>query len=376
MPENHNIAKLFDQSGNLTPQALERFLAGRLPEEEMAMVERHLQTSPFDREALEGFRGVPQEKMADVVAGLNARISEMAGGHQATRRSLPVKRQYWAAAATLLSLVSLTALLLFLFHNNIQPTELATARPDTATLRPDIRPPSGAATIPSEPPPAMTTETLPPANAQQAARSDDREKDVAKPETPSSDRPPIDRIHAVHNVAELADDNPIEADQKIEILRPELEPEPEADDLQAPAIQKENKTSAGKVVGAARTMILAEEAMEDEAAAEIFMVVEQMPEFPGGTDSLFRFLARNITYPAAAREQGIQGRVFVSFVVEKDGAVTHVKVIRGIGGGCDEEAVRVVEMMPDWIPATQRGKPVRVQYNLPIKFSLDSSRSQ
>ncbi|HEY9113120.1 MAG TPA: energy transducer TonB, partial [Bacteroidales bacterium] len=75
-------------------------------------------------------------------------------------------------------------------------------------------------------------------------------------------------------------------------------------------------------------------------------------------------------YPALAKESGIQGRVFINFVVEIDGRITDVKVLRGIGGGCDEEAVRVVQSMPKWKPGKQRGKPVRVSYNLPVKFTL------
>ena len=113
--------------------------------------------------------------------------------------------------------------------------------------------------------------------------------------------------------------------------------------------------------------------MEEEESAEemqIFMVVESMPEYPGGEAALYKYLAENIKYPQMAKESGIQGRVFVTFVVERDGRVTDVRVLRGIGGGCDEEAIRVVESMPKWTPGKQRGKSVRVQYNLPVKFTL------
>ncbi|MFO7614745.1 MAG: energy transducer TonB [Bacteroidales bacterium] len=109
---------------------------------------------------------------------------------------------------------------------------------------------------------------------------------------------------------------------------------------------------------------------EDDSEGIIFMVVESMPEFPGGEANLYKFLAENIKYPQMAKESGIQGRVFVTFVVERDGSVTDVRVIRGIGGGCDEEAIRVVKNMPKWTPGKQRGKAVRVQYNLPVKFTL------
>ncbi|MDY0085276.1 MAG: TonB family protein [Bacteroidales bacterium] len=109
---------------------------------------------------------------------------------------------------------------------------------------------------------------------------------------------------------------------------------------------------------------------EEVVEAEIFTVVESMPEFPGGPAKMMEYIAKNIKYPAMARESGIQGRVFVNFVVEPDGSVSNVKVLRGIGGGCDEEAVRVVEAMPKWTPGRQRGKAVRVSFNLPVRFTL------
>jgi len=112
--------------------------------------------------------------------------------------------------------------------------------------------------------------------------------------------------------------------------------------------------------------------VEEEVVEEapIFTVVESMPEFKGGMAELYKYLGNNIKYPVMAKESGIQGKVYVTFVVERDGSITDVRVLRGIGGGCDEEAVRVVQDMPKWTPGKQRGKPVRVQYNLPVRFTL------
>jgi protein TonB len=110
--------------------------------------------------------------------------------------------------------------------------------------------------------------------------------------------------------------------------------------------------------------------IETPVQAEIFTVVEEQPGYPGGEESRIAFLQQNIRYPEEAKELGIQGRVFVTFVVEVDGSITDVRVLRGIGGGCDEEAIRVVRAMPKWVPGKQRGVPVRVQFNLPIKFTL------
>ena len=110
--------------------------------------------------------------------------------------------------------------------------------------------------------------------------------------------------------------------------------------------------------------------IETPVQAEIFTVVEEQPAYPGGEESRFAFLQSNIKYPEEAKELGIQGKVFVTFVVEVDGSITDVRVLRGIGGGCDEEAIRVVKSMPKLIPGKVRGVPVRVQFNLPIKFTL------
>jgi len=109
---------------------------------------------------------------------------------------------------------------------------------------------------------------------------------------------------------------------------------------------------------------------EEIVEAEIFTVVEESPAFPGGDVARIKFLQQNIEYPTMARESGIQGTVYVTFVVEPDGKVSNVQILRGIGGGCDEEAIRVIKAMPKWNPGKQRGKPVRVQFNMPIKFTL------
>jgi len=102
----------------------------------------------------------------------------------------------------------------------------------------------------------------------------------------------------------------------------------------------------------------------------IFTIVEDQPEFPGGNDSLKAYIKRNIQYPKEALEKGIEGTVFVTFIVEKDGSVSGVQVLRGIGKGCDKEAMRVIRNMPRWKPGYQRGNPVRVKYHVPIRFKL------
>ncbi|MBW6499201.1 MAG: energy transducer TonB [Bacteroidales bacterium] len=100
----------------------------------------------------------------------------------------------------------------------------------------------------------------------------------------------------------------------------------------------------------------------------IFTVVETMPEFPGGMGTLAWFIDRLIVYPGEARENNVSGIVRVSFTVDTDGSIQNVSVIEGLGYGCDEEAVRVMKLIPDWLPGLQRGKPVKVNFALDILF--------
>lgn len=104
---------------------------------------------------------------------------------------------------------------------------------------------------------------------------------------------------------------------------------------------------------------------------EPFVTVEQYPEYPGGLEAMRTFLGKNLHYPTAASAAGVGGKVYVSFVVNIDGSLTDIQVLKGIGFGCDEEALRVIQKMPRWKPGKQSGQTVRVKYNLPIVFALE-----
>ena len=109
---------------------------------------------------------------------------------------------------------------------------------------------------------------------------------------------------------------------------------------------------------------------KDQKHEIIYTIVEQMPDFPGGQEKLNKFLLQ-IKYPRAARKKGVSGKVYVTFVVNSDGKIKNVKILRGLGYGLDEEVLRVVNKMPDWIPGKQNGKEVSVQFNLPVNFNLN-----
>ena len=130
---------------------------------------------------------------------------------------------------------------------------------------------------------------------------------------------------------------------------------------------KGNDEAAGEVLKA-KEVIADEKPKEEET--KVFDVVEQMPQFPGGNAALFEYLSKHIKYPVIAEENGIQGRVIVTFVVERDGSITDVKVVKSVDPSLDKEAQRVVKSMPRWIPGKQNGSAVRVKYTVPVTFRL------
>ena len=116
--------------------------------------------------------------------------------------------------------------------------------------------------------------------------------------------------------------------------------------------------------------ITEEESEENTATDDIYQVVEEQPLFPGGMDKMAEFLQANIKYPALCKKEGIQGRVIVQFVVNKDGSICDAKVVKSAHPQLDAEAIRVISSMPRWIPGKQKGKNVRVRYTLPVYFRL------
>ena len=176
------------------------------------------------------------------------------------------------------------------------------------------------------------------------------------------------------------------AEEEIEITRPENTPPPPPpppasavaevltvveDDVE---LEQQDIVSSEDDATAAQTETfvapVVEEEEEEESAQQIFTVVEKQPEFPGGTAELFKYLSKAIKYPVIAQENGIQGRVVCSFVVNRDGSIVDIQVMRGVDPSLDKEAIRVISEMPKWKPGEQRGKPVRVRFILPVQFRL------
>lgn len=175
------------------------------------------------------------------------------------------------------------------------------------------------------------------------------------------------------------------AEEEVEITRPEDTPPPPPpppapaiaeglnvveDDVKlddVDIISSEDDASSAQVEAYTPPAVVEE---EEESSQQIFTVVETMPEFPGGQMALLQYLSKSIKYPVIAQENGIQGRVSCSFVVNKDGSIVDAEVIRGVDPSLDKEALRVINSMPKWSPGKQRGKPVRVKYTVPVTFRL------
>jgi protein TonB len=139
------------------------------------------------------------------------------------------------------------------------------------------------------------------------------------------------------------------------------------DNVETESIEVNTEETEQEVVIAAPV----EAPVEEEEEEVVFVVVESMPEFPGGQQALFKYLSENVKYPVIAQENGIQGRVICQFVVNKDGSIVDVEVVRSGGDpSLDKEAVRVIKSMPKWKPGKQRGKAVRVKYTVPVNFKL------
>lgn len=131
---------------------------------------------------------------------------------------------------------------------------------------------------------------------------------------------------------------------------------------------KGNDEAGGEVLKAKEVIAQPEPPKEEET--KVFDVVEVMPSFPGGQGALFEWLSKNIKYPVVAEENGVQGRVIVTFVVERNGSITDVQVVKSVDPSLDKEAVRVVKAMPHWIPGKQNGSAVRVKFTVPVTFRL------
>ena len=187
------------------------------------------------------------------------------------------------------------------------------------------------------------------------------EKEVTKYEVVDEDFLIEEEVEIQQTTQETPPPPPPPVVQEVEVLNVV------EDDVETESIEISTEDNKEEVVIAAPV-----EAPEEEEEEEVvFVVVESMPEFPGGQQALFKYLGDNVKYPVIAQENGIQGHVICQFVVNKDGSIVDIEVVRSGGDpSLDKEAIRVIKSMPKWKPGKQRGKPVRVKFTLPVNFKL------
>ncbi|MCP4456879.1 MAG: energy transducer TonB [Cytophagales bacterium] len=162
---------------------------------------------------------------------------------------------------------------------------------------------------------------------------------------PTSQPPPPPPVAKIPEIVEVPDEEEIKEDVEVEL-----------------DVEVTEETVVEDIIFA--------EVPKDEVSDEIFIIVEERPEFPGGEDAFRTFLYKNLKYPYQAKKMGIEGRVYVQFVVERDGSITDLTVVKGLGAGCDVETLRVMKLVPNFSPGKQRGSPVRVKMVLPIFFRM------
>ena len=213
---------------------------------------------------------------------------------------------------------------------------------------------------------AMKTDVAIEADVELAKLAEKKEAKVEKKEEPKIEKVEVERVKSSvkFTAPEIKKDDEVKPEEELK----SQEDLSKTNTAIGAFDVKGNDEAAGEVLKAKEVIAQPEPPKEEET--KVFDVVEQMPSFPGGPSALFEYLSKNIKYPVVAEENGIQGRVIVTFVVEKDGSITDVRVVKSVDPSLDKEAQRVVKSMPRWIPGKQNGSAVRVKYTVPVTFRL------
>ncbi len=371
MAKKRSISHLFNPSGCLTLTAIHNHLEDSLSGEDQQRVMDHLDACMFCRDAVDGLakgkyiRGTERE-----IASLNRQILEQASGSPAVRhhpyvRKIPVRR-IWTYAAAAASVILLAGIYFLLRQPRYEYAEPMIALTDTIRKEKDQPLHDAQTAVPdvnkAAPQEDIPTGTLPPAGHELPEPEPEPAPVIVAED--AEVRP--DGLISSMEARPMADSSvPVQGTgQPVVVEMKEIaaeEPATVIEGLAAGGVPAGKEKSALRMVNASRKMSKGE---------EIFTVAEHWPEFPGGQDSLDAFLLRNLRYPEQALAVKTEGIVYLSFIVETDGSLSDINVLRGFTPECDQEAIRLVSSMPPWIPGLQRSVPVRVQYTLPIPFHL------
>jgi TonB family protein len=358
---------IFEPSGCFTREAFEALVNGTLPPDSMALAKEHLQSCPFCSDATDGFKNEENNAdFAETMALADGSFDQLMAKKTSTRKE---KRVLWATVAIAASVLFLLGLFNLLHRPEpktqlaeniakdpspeIKPTEPTKASPEVAKKKMDVA--------------ELATQTNAPKSAQKTVHF-----------TPPVVTNENSRSEGMANAISAMD----EIKQEVASTAPvvELSKTAEKESTDAEYKQEEAKgLSADKAVFAtessdkkskARSLAVSKAAIPEQSQPA--SLVEPMPEFPGGNEALSKFISKNLRYPSVAREMAISGRVYVQFMVDTKGKLSNIKVLRGLGSGCDEEAIRVVKLMPYWKPASRQGQPVTSYFTLPIAFNMEN----
>lgn len=389
MQKKNKHPDLFDGSGNLTLRAIDRYLRDQLTAGERRIVQARLDESPFEREALEGYRIASIQDPDRDVSQLNLEIlSAGRAGRQQPGR-VAKTRFYLAAAASVAAVAIITSVLYFSLWEKQHPVELALITEDTTghaiggVKSGDAK----SAELPGSVTESPQNEEIP----EQMAVADEPGPGVDIPgeqkallqkepnllvEEGTPPASPESRVNPVITAELDMDEVTADFGDSFVVVPPSGLPDfSEKITGVSAAEDSERRTAMHRTeIEGDKSVAVARPSAPDSISGSdpVFLSVSEMPTYPGGDSALIKFISENAVYPPQALENDIAGRVFVRFIVEKDGSVTGMEVLRGIGYGCNEEAMRVVGMMR-WNPGRQNGTAVRVLMNLPVMFTLPNN---
>ena len=358
------INKHFTQSGCLTMEALEKYYSGDLPEKDKKMLSAHIEKCDLCSDALEGMELIPDMENANkTIAELNQSLNKKYLKEKGQSSNFSMKFFYYSAAASIIILIGVLSYL------NFSAKKLSS---DTTNfiVQENIM-------MPIPPPPSLEIHK----------NADNQPKKIKKIKNPKSVQAVvIEKLqHITVNFSEIEEEDFF--DENIEIsmdknentstgkIKSKGSGSPEGFLMEMIVIN--NGTNASSGPSAPEHYLQLEEEVNIEKAYEkkteeiIFTIVETMPQFPGGENGLRNYLQKKLRYPSQARNAGVEGKVYISFVVNSTGRITDTKIVKGIGEGCNEEALQVVSEMPFWKPATQQGRPVSVRFVIPVYFKLN-----
>jgi hypothetical protein len=385
MSRTPHTDKLFNESACLSLLAFELYRDKLLDDDEKAMVEAHLRECPLCKDALEGLSLLAERSSSTFITNkintrLRRKFNYASSGNRSDRKTPKLSLFLVPAAASIIILISIIA-----YFHYFSPEQQDLAMLDdqetlTITEEKEITDKSKmAATSPTESRKAKEEAGEDMDKAMENTHSGEKDENISQDLTTNTKgvtggiAPPVTAMTIVadtetvftETVNDIAEEEIaiMKFDEEIVMVQQEEPPEKEEVSMYA----MDEMAGAGVYKASSESKSGARKGKHDPDTTMVFVVVEQMPEFPGGADSLFMFLQANLVYPKT-QDVTVNRTSQLAFIIYEDGSIGDVKVLRSAGGIYDREAIRVVEMMPAWIPGKQRGKPVAVQYTLPVKF--------